>query len=109
MNFRRKCPNCNEHCLSIVQILQLILGQQKQQCSQCHKEFKLDVNGFPSNSTFWFIEAVMYFCLISISLHYKSWLVFSMGMMVTFSVEVLLLYFKPIVLVGKRDRIDKVI
>ena len=109
MNLRRKCPNCNEHCVSIVQVLQLILGQESQQCPQCQRQFKLDKNGFPSNTTFWFVEAVMYFSLISTSLYYKSWLILSLGMIVTLSIEILMLYFKAIEIVGKRDRIDKVI
>lgn len=95
--------------LSIFQVLQLMIGQSEECCSNCSKSFGLVKNAFPSNSTFWFVEAVMYICLISISLSLQSWMVFSLGLVITFSIEVLMLQIKPIEIIGEKDRIDKVI
>lgn len=109
MNLRKKCPNCNVNSISVIQILQLMLGQDLQECANCKRQFKLNHNGFLTNSTFWFIEAVIYFCLISISLYYKSWIVFSFGLICTASIEIFMLYIKPIKIIGDKDRMDQVI
>ena len=109
MILRRTCPHCSEKSISALQVLNLILGQSKQNCSNCGIGIELSNQGFFTKSIFWYIEAVIYSLLVSISWYYKSWLIFSFGLCISASIELFMLLHIPILFVGKRNRVDKII
>lgn len=109
MILRRKCPHCNEKCISVVQVLWLLLRQGEQCCGICNKSLKISKKEIFNPRFFWAIEFVMYLSLISISFSYRSWMVFSLGLCVTASIEIIMLLNLPLDFHGEKNRIDKIL
>lgn len=108
MNLKKKCPCCSRNTLSLLLVVNILITKDTIECNRCKAKIQINKNKGLPLSVLWFIEAVMYLSLCALALYYKSWLVLSFGLFFTFFIEIILLQFVALKMVGQNDNVDQV-
>ncbi len=108
MDLKKKCPDCSSKVITLLSVVNILITKEAAECGVCHAKIGINKGKSIPVYVLWFIEAVMYLSLFVIALYYRSWSVLSFGLLFTMSIEVVLLQFVVLKVIGKNKTVDKV-